>query len=113
MSRDDNSAPPDQQTASSGSPPVVTESTTTSIPATGKAKNKSMLRMVVGAVALTASLVKLVIWLATPAHPTHSTVTYRPIMVSPGGTGGPPPLAKCAMLFPTGQGAVPGINCLK
>jgi hypothetical protein len=66
--------------------------------------------MFVGGVALAASLLKLVLWLAAPARP---SVVYHAIDFSSGTGEFSRSLAKCETLFPTGQGAVPGINCLK
>jgi hypothetical protein len=106
MLRDDNSNRLGQQT-SSASPPVVTEGAVRSTPAAG---NKSFLRMFIGGVALAASLLKLVLWLAAPARP---PVVYHPIDVSSRTGEFSRSLSKCEILFPTGQGAVPGINCLK
>jgi len=76
--------------------------------ATKKAENVSPLSVVVGAVALGVSLLKLVIWLVTPAHP-----TYQPVGGSPRAGDLSHSLPACELVFPGGQGAIPGINCFK
>ena len=67
--------------------------------ATKKAENVSPLSVVVGAVALGVSLLKLVIWLVTPAHP-----TYQPVGGSPRAGDLSHSLPACELVFPGGQG---------
>jgi hypothetical protein len=113
MVSDHNSNGLGQQTASVASPTVVIEGAERSTPAAGKTvKNKSTLRIAIGVAVLGLSLLKLIfwVWLAPPSHP---TVTYRPIAIPLQAGELSRSLPKCEVVFPAGQGALPGINCFK
>lgn len=119
---DDNSNRPGEQAALSASPPVVTEGVEKSKPAAGRTSNQRL--TAVGVAALVLTLLKLVFWLATPTRqavysfppginlPTDGRAAYlRGDKPTSGEVDRS--LGKCGKLFPTGQGAVPGINCAK
>jgi hypothetical protein len=110
MLRDDHSNGLGQQATSAASPTVVTEGAERSPPAAGKAKKTSAFRIAIGVVALALSLLKLVPWLNMPSRP---TVTSHPIVIpqQPGELSRL--LPKCELVFPAGQGAIPGVNCFK